>query len=139
MNFDSSLLNLTFTNNSGSNLYVQKTSDKNKHLGLITDTIYETANGDSLITDKTGFSGTNKIIIETDVLIDSYNSSNQNKRVLDIIYVDDGFDNKIHYTNQNPILTNTTDLNNINIILRDEFGDFLQTSNDYDLKLFFKK
>ena len=92
----------------------------------------------SLETDKCDFSGTNKIIIETDILIDSFNTSNQNKRVLNIIYIDNGFDEKIHYTNENPILTNSSDLNGIIIRLLDENNDFLQTSNDYDMKLFFK-
>ena len=77
--------NLTFTNHTGANIYVKKTNDKSKYLGLTTNELHTISNSSSLKTDKTDFSGTNKIIIDTDVLTDSYNTRNQSRRILDII------------------------------------------------------
>ena len=53
----------------------------------------------------------------------------------DEIYIDVGFDNKIHYQNDFPILTNSSQINGLNIRLYDEWMDPLQTNNNYDMKL----
>ena len=107
-------------------------------MGLTTNSLNTIESGDTLTTDKCDFSGTNKIIIESSVLLESFNSQNQNTNRLDEIYVDVDFDSKIKYTNNYPIVTNTSTFNELNLILKDENCDFLQTSSDYDMKLLFK-
>jgi len=64
VSYDSSSLNLTFTNNSSSIIYLEKTNDKSKYLGIDTNSLLGITNGTSYITDKADFSGTSKIIIE---------------------------------------------------------------------------
>ena len=49
--FDANELNLTFTNHTGANIYVKKTNDKSKYLGLTTDELHTIPNSSSLTTD----------------------------------------------------------------------------------------
>ena len=49
--FDANELNLTFTNNTGANIYVKKTNDRSKYLGLTTDELHTISNSSSLTTD----------------------------------------------------------------------------------------
>jgi len=136
--FDSQAVKITYTNQTGSTIYLKKTNDKQKYLGLITDNVYSINNNDTLITDyKVDFSGTKKIVIESSIPVETFNLDNTSKNRLDEIYITEDFENEITYKNEYSIETNTSNISDLNIRLYDENHDPLQTDSNYFLKLLF--
>ena len=135
--YDSSLLKTTFTNATGGNIYLKQTSDKQRYLGLTTNQLNTISNSGTLTTGKQDWAGTKALIIETNIQLESMNSDNNGQNRLDEIYITEDFTNIIKYENDYPIQTKTNNLSELQLILKDDNGDLIESENDYRAKILF--